>query len=206
MTEERYNETVAELVRTAEMDAETVDALERRLLQAFTDHHAARAARGTDAGRSSSWRRWGAAAAAFVVLAGGTAGWRALRGRSPGVEMREVAVVPAPAPVTNAATTVRSVPPAVRVKPARRPRPAPRFVRAAGFVAPPGSAGLPEFESGTIVRLELSLASLPSYGVDITRAGADRPVEADVLVGQDGQPRAIRLVSSGNARPSRSQQ
>jgi hypothetical protein len=65
---------------------------------------------------------------------------------------------------------------------------------------------LPEFESGTIVRLELSLASLPSYGVDITRAGTDRPVEADVLVGQDGQPRAIRLVTSGNARTLRSQQ
>jgi hypothetical protein len=64
---------------------------------------------------------------------------------------------------------------------------------------------LPAFESGTIVRLELSLASLPSYGVDITRAGADRPVEADVLVGQDGQPRAIRLVSSDSARTSRSQ-
>ena len=90
---------------------------------------------------------------------------------------------------------------ALPVKRAPRQRPArPQVVRPARFVALPGTAGLPEFESGTIVRLKLSLASLPSYGVDITRAGSDRPVEADVLVGQDGQPRAIRLMSSGNAR------
>ena len=41
MTEERYDETMGELARTAEMDAEAVTALEQRLLQAFTDHHAA---------------------------------------------------------------------------------------------------------------------------------------------------------------------
>jgi hypothetical protein len=97
-------------------------------------------------------------------------------------------------------------PPAVRAKPARRLRAAPQIVPPAPFVALPGAAGLPEFESGAIVRLELALASLPSYGVDITRAGAESPVEADVLVGQDGQPRAIRLVSSDSARTSRSQQ
>lgn len=212
MTEERYRETIAELGRTAEMDAQTVAALERRLLQAFTDHHAARVPIGTDAGRSNAragsraWRRWGAAAAAGVVLVGGIGGWRALRGTSPRVEVPDAAVVPAPRPILSVAKSVPSVPPTVRVQPVRRQRPAPQVVRPAGFVALPGTAGLPEFESGTIVRLELSLASLPSYGVDITRAGADRPVEADVLVGQDGRPRAIRLVSSGNARTSRSQQ
>jgi hypothetical protein len=201
MTEEQYDETIAELACSAEMDAETVAALERRLLQAFTDHHA-RVPAAMDIARSHSWRRWGAAAAACVVLAAGTVGWLALRATSPRVEVRE----PAPPPITKAAKSVLPVPAAVPAKPARRPRPAARVIRPAGFVALPGTAGLPEFESGTILRLKLSLASLPSYGVDITRAGSDRPVEADVLVGQDGQPRAIRLVPSGNARTSRSVQ
>jgi hypothetical protein len=208
MTEENYGDAMAELARIAEMDAETVAALERRLLQAFTGHHPA----ATDAVRSKArwtvgsqaWRRWGAGAAVFVILVGGILGWRALRPGSPGVDVRQAPAAPA-APVATIAKSVLPVPPAVPMKPARRQRPAARVVRPAGFVALPGSAGLPEFESGTIVRLELSLASLPSYGVDITRAGADRPVEADVLVGQDGQPRAIRLVSSDTARTLRSQ-
>jgi hypothetical protein len=69
-------------------------------------------------------------------------------------------------------------------------------VQPGGFNTLPGAAGLPEFESGTIVRVGLPMASLPAYGVDISRAGGDGAVEADVLVGQDGQARAIRLVTS----------
>ena len=69
-------------------------------------------------------------------------------------------------------------------------------MQTAGFVTLPGAAELPQFESGTIVRVELPVASLPGYGVDISRAGGTGPVEADVLVGQDGQMRAIRLVTS----------
>jgi hypothetical protein len=78
--------------------------------------------------------------------------------------------------------------------------------QAVGFVPLPGTSALPRFESGEIIRLELSLASLPAYGVDISGAGVDRPVQADVLVGQDGQPRAIRLVAAGPAGSSRSGQ
>lgn len=63
-----------------------------------------------------------------------------------------------------------------------------------GFVALPAAAGLPPFESGVIVRIELPVASLPAYGVEMVPAAAAAQVEADVLVGQDGLPRAIRLV------------
>jgi len=81
---------------------------------------------------------------------------------------------------------------------ARATRERRRIVKPAGFVALPGAANLPQFESGTIVRVELAVASLPAYGVDISPAANDQPVEADVLVGQDGQPRAIRLVTSSS--------
>jgi hypothetical protein len=47
----------------------------------------------------------------------------------------------------------------------------------------------------------LPVTALPSYGVDISPASSDQPVEADVLLGQDGLARAIRLVNF-----SRSQQ
>jgi len=65
----------------------------------------------------------------------------------------------------------------------------------AEFTAVPGAGGLPDFESGRIVRVELPLASLPAYGVEIVADAARTPIEADLLVGQDGQPRAIRLVT-----------
>ena len=97
MTEQNYEDAIAELGRTDGMDAETVAALERRLLQAFTDHHSTRVTAGTDDVRpdapgtsgSHAWRRWGAAAAVFVVVVGGMAGWRALRRTPPVPEVRQ---------------------------------------------------------------------------------------------------------------------
>jgi hypothetical protein len=82
----------------------------------------------------------------------------------------------------------------------------PRAHEAPQFVPIPGAAGLPDFESGTIVRMALQIASLPVYGVDISSATADGPVEADVLVGQDGQARAIRLVTTDSISAPRSRQ
>jgi hypothetical protein len=70
-----------------------------------------------------------------------------------------------------------------------------RVVRPNGFVELPWTAGLPAFESGEIVRVEVPVASLPAYGFDISR-GTRRNIEADVLVGQDGLARAMRLVSN----------
>lgn len=72
----------------------------------------------------------------------------------------------------------------------------PPVIRPEGFVAVPTAAGLPQFESGAIVRMSLPVAVLPAYGVDISPASGDDPIEADVLVGQDGRARAIRLVAN----------
>jgi hypothetical protein len=49
--------------------------------------------------------------------------------------------------------------------------------------------------------MSLPVSALPSFGVDISPASGNQPVEADLLVGQDGLARAIRLVNT-----SRSQQ
>jgi hypothetical protein len=64
-----------------------------------------------------------------------------------------------------------------------------------GFVPIPGAAALPRLESASIVRYELPLTTLPAYGVDIVPDAARRTVEADLLIGQDGYARAIRLVA-----------
>jgi hypothetical protein len=46
--------------------------------------------------------------------------------------------------------------------------------------------------------VELPLASLPAYGVDMVPDAARSEIEAELLVGQDGQPRAIRIVTQTN--------
>ena len=61
------------------------------------------------------------------------------------------------------------------------------------FVMIPGAAALPPMESGSLVRMEVPVTLLPSLGV--TPPGNPvRQVRADVIVGQDGLPRAVRLV------------
>ena len=59
----------------------------------------------------------------------------------------------------------------------------------------PGAAGLPPMESGTLVRMEVPVAMLPSLGVT-PPSGRATTVTADLVVAQDGLPRAVRLVNS----------
>ena len=75
--------------------------------------------------------------------------------------------------------------------PTRLPAPIQRDDPSA-FIPWPGSIALPPLESGAFVRIDLPVSVLPSLGVlPPPHAGA---VQADVLVGQDGFARAVRLV------------
>jgi hypothetical protein len=68
------------------------------------------------------------------------------------------------------------------------------------FVALPGAIGLPTFESGRIVRVDIPVSSLPAYGVELVPDAVGSEVQADVIVGQDGQARAIRFVTTSSSR------
>jgi len=62
------------------------------------------------------------------------------------------------------------------------------------FVIVPDAVGLPPMESGTLVRMDVPVAMLPSLGVT-PPSGRASTVTADVIVAQDGLPRAVRLVN-----------
>jgi hypothetical protein len=62
------------------------------------------------------------------------------------------------------------------------------------FVLLPGASTLPSFESGTLVRMDVPVAVLPSLGVR-PPAGRANTVRVDLIVGQDGLARAVRLVA-----------
>ena len=70
----------------------------------------------------------------------------------------------------------------------------PQAIHPAGFVPLPYSAALPEMESASIIRVSLPVSALPVYGVAITPDTTGSSVEAELLVAQDGQAHAIRLV------------
>jgi hypothetical protein len=52
----------------------------------------------------------------------------------------------------------------------------------------------PPLESGQVVRVAIPRSALISYGLPVNPARANEAITAEMLVGQDGQTRAIRLV------------
>jgi hypothetical protein len=63
-----------------------------------------------------------------------------------------------------------------------------------GFIPLPAAGGMPDLESGYIVRVDLPVGALPAFGIEFIPDPGSIQVQADLVVGQDGQPRAIRLV------------
>ena len=102
---------------------------------------------------------------------------------------------PGLAEARRAASAAPTAGPARTAQAAPRAR-APRHVEAVGFVPVPIAASLPPFERGEIVRMEMGMRLLSAYGVDISPDPGDQPIQVDLLVAQDGLPRAIRLVTS----------
>jgi hypothetical protein len=62
------------------------------------------------------------------------------------------------------------------------------------FVIVPGAAALPPLESGSLVRMDVPVSLLPSLGLTPPSTTAAK-VKADLIVGQDGLTRAVRLVN-----------
>ncbi len=160
------------------------------------------------AGVSVRW--WLAAAAGIFFFVGAWAAveWRTRTASPQGTAAPVQALLPAsteqPKPVEQVETPAPVPVPLVADAPRRQ---APRVVRTAsqnglpaetdrlaGFVPLPAAGGLPGFDSGMIVRVALPTASLPAFGLAIAPEST-QTVNADLLVGQDGQARAIKLVS-----------
>ncbi len=65
----------------------------------------------------------------------------------------------------------------------------------AGFLPIPYTLPLAEGESASVVRMNLPVAALLSAGLRLPAADPTATVTADVLMAEDGQPRAVRLVN-----------
>ena len=189
------------LARVESMSPEAVAAMERRLLEAFAAHH-------RSAGRA--WRQWIAAAAALVLLAGAFAGWRGCPedGRPASAECSGAAAcerIPAVQPTgrTESAGNApgrnqsrSSVPAIAPARAARGACPPPSRTTASGgaggLCALAGRGRSPAIREW-IDRARRS-AAVVARGLrrrHFLRPAAPGPVQTDVLVGQDGEARAI---------------
>jgi hypothetical protein len=63
-----------------------------------------------------------------------------------------------------------------------------------GFYPLPEAEALPAVESSMVVRVQLPVSSLQLMGVPISEERADASVQADLLLGEDGLARGVRLV------------
>jgi hypothetical protein len=175
--------------------------LEAPLLEAFAVQHGKVAARARGIRQSGAARakRWLPVAASVGLCAAGLAWWltHPRSASAPEITTIQAQRPASPAePQKVALAAPAADPPAVPRHRPRRPTVKPP-IQAVGFIPLPSAEGLPAFESGQIVRLGIPVTALPNYGLDIP-SGAESSIQADLLVGQDGQPRAIRLVNANN--------
>jgi hypothetical protein len=63
------------------------------------------------------------------------------------------------------------------------------------FIPVPYALPLDSYETGSVLRVRLPAASLIAAGYQLPALDPTAIVEADVLVGDDGRARAVRLVS-----------
>lgn len=75
---------------------------------------------------------------------------------------------------------------------------APPVAAEAPFIPVPYALPLDSYETGSMLRVRLPAASLIAAGYQLPALDPTAIVEADVLVGDDGRARAVRLVSGSS--------
>jgi hypothetical protein len=147
--------------------------------------------------RATWWRtlEWATAAGAAVALAGffWVASYRSKEPTAPmpgrGVSAQPRGPQDASAPDLSSPGNQDSAPETNVVRVA-----ASGAYEAGDFVLLPFAGGIEPEDAGMVVRVQLTPASLAELGYPVTEGSDEVLVRADVLVGEDGWPRAVRLI------------
>lgn len=159
---------------------------------------------------NTGWFRRHAWGLSFALLAFAVvAGWLVVHARvRPAQPVEEVQTTALPAPQAKVRQTAPSLQTSRRPSAqtsrrrtalsARRPRQPDSSVDqntfTTRFVRLPTSEGLPESVQPSFVRMRILTSSLPQYGIDVPPFAPPQFVLAEFVVGEDGLPRAIRLI------------
>ena len=164
-------------------------AQEQRLLAAFDEYWSARRRRTFARPLAAAGLLAAAASVAWMVAARGHRA-DAARPTPPTTASTQTGVRPGVRPVSDPRQTGQTA--VAKAPGGRRPRPARPPAGDTTFVMWPGARDLPRFESGQLMRVELPAPVAASLGLRPQQPSAF--VQTDVLVGQDGYARAVRLV------------
>jgi hypothetical protein len=162
----------------------------------------------------SNWPRWRWIAAAVVLVAFGFIVYRAIQNDAQKDDKAQTEKAQAPRPVKLeeqvAKESVESGSPnesrAQRRRRGYRPRRAKPFIidsitayagdseYATDFFPLAYGSDQKPMESGEVIRVQMPRSALIAFGLPVSVEQADKPVKADVLIGEDGLARAIRFV------------
>ncbi len=171
-------------------------------LEALLSAHAERSA--SQAQTAPQHRAW-AWGLSFALLAGvlwAAAVWQMHRSHAP---VRQTGSVPPPSLHSSSETAALATSaPKQHVEQSsyrhphssamRGPEPNSRQVSMDDFVALPASEGLPPTSAISLVRMQIQQNALQQYGLEVPAETEPRTVLAEFAVGEDGLPRAIRIV------------
>lgn len=157
------------------------------------------------ADRRPRWKRVGgwAVAAALALAAGAGLLWHYASARAREARVPAQAALRAARPLTLSPLSRAAGPP---VTPAPHNTPARRIAAGQLQVQPGGTGNTGEFmalpfadndeplESAELVRIRLSESDLELLGLPVAEEASAGPLTADVVIGEDGEPRAIRFV------------
>jgi hypothetical protein len=159
------------------------------------------------AGRNRAWA-WGLSAALLALALQGATEWRLHRVQS----SNEAQTPVAPGSGPHAIPAQEVVPKNESAKvPAQKHRaesttvrhshvpvgdhdPTDREESLADFIPLPTSEGLPPAFALSLVRMRIEQSSLQQYGLEVPAENASRTLLAEFAVGEDGLPRAIRII------------
>lgn len=177
-------QSLALAMKAAADDAARIEApaqVETSLMASFREHHRSfERARFRERRSRLRWTEWVAVASAAVVLLA-IGAWNFSRPHSHGAN--GINAHPVAAANKNAGV---SAPPAAE--------PQETAAQDSDFVPLPYGESFSADDSGVVVRVSMTRDALESLGYPINEGGGEDVVQADLIVGEDGWPRAVRLV------------
>jgi hypothetical protein len=168
-------------------EEQTPPNVEIAVMAAFRSHH-----RGAARRKTFEWAAIGAVAAMMLIFLWNVAG--PTRGQSSGTPKKDVSShssgpLDAQGPASSQPVQIASIGEAGDVNAVTG-----ETLAAENFVRLPYADEIGPEDLGMVVRVELTRASLTELGYPVTNVPDDDLVNADVLVGEDGWPRAVRVV------------